>query len=78
MSATIQAPIDMLECVANLHLPRNEDRKLQTLMDRNTNGDLNPEELKELAALAEWSEEISLLRAQAIVLLVDYRISNDG
>jgi len=69
MAATIQAPKEMMESVADLRLPANADRKLQSLMDRNNNGELNGEERDELAALAEWSESISLLRAQALHLL---------
>jgi hypothetical protein len=69
MPPTIAAPVDMLESVARLRLPVNADRQLQRLMDRNTNGQLTAEERGELAALAEWSEEISLLRARALRLL---------
>ena len=69
MPPTIAAPVDMLESVASLRLPANADRQLQRLMDRNTNGQLTVEERGELAALAEWSEEISLLRARALHLL---------
>lgn len=38
-------------------------------MDRNTEGLLQPAEKEELSALAALSEEISLLRAQALQLL---------
>ena len=38
-------------------------------MDRNNEGLLLPSEKEELAAFAEWSEEISVLRAEAIQLL---------
>ena len=69
MSSTVQAPLEMMEAVANLRLPVNADRQLQRLMDRNTNGELNAEERKDLAALAKWSEEISLLRARALHVL---------
>jgi hypothetical protein len=69
MPPNIAAPVEMLESVASLHLPANADRQLQRLMDRNTNGQLIIEERGELAALAEWSEDISLLRARALRLL---------
>lgn len=42
---------------------------MQTLMDRNNDGVLTSAERKELAALVEWSENVSLLRAQALHLL---------
>jgi hypothetical protein len=38
-------------------------------MDRNTNGELTPEEEEELEALVELSETIALVRAQALRLL---------
>jgi tRNA U34 5-carboxymethylaminomethyl modifying enzyme MnmG/GidA len=64
MSATIQAPLDMMESVAGFRLPERADRQLQRLMDRNTNGELSDEEREELAALVELSERISLLCAR--------------
>ena len=45
------------------------DARLQSLMDRNTSGQLSPTEREELEALAELSETISLVRAQALKLL---------
>ena len=36
MSAVIEAPIEMVEAVAGLHLPPRADQRLQDLMDRNT------------------------------------------
>jgi hypothetical protein len=44
MSAVIEAPVEMVEAVADLRLPPKADRRLQELMDRNTNGALTPEE----------------------------------
>jgi hypothetical protein len=38
-------------------------------MDRNTNGLLVPEEREELADLVDWSEHISLIRAESLRLL---------
>jgi hypothetical protein len=38
-------------------------------MDRNTEGTLSPDEKDELEALVELSERISLIRADALVLL---------
>ena len=40
MSAVIEAPLEMVEAVADLRLPPKADRRLQDLMDRNTNGGL--------------------------------------
>jgi hypothetical protein len=69
MAAVIQAPIDMIESVASLHFPPKADRLLQELMDRNTNGELTPNEREELASLVELSETMALIRAQALHLL---------
>ncbi len=69
MAAVIQAPIDMIESVASLHFPPKADRLLQTLMDRNNNGELSPHEREELASLVELSETMALVRARALHLL---------
>ena len=69
MTATVQAPAAWVESIGDFRLPPQTDRHLQNLMDRNTEGLLQPAEQEELAALAALSEEISLLRAQALQLL---------
>jgi hypothetical protein len=69
MSATIEAPASLIESIGDFRLPPQTDRQLQNLMDRNTEGLLQPVEKEELAALAALTEEISLLRAQALQLL---------
>jgi hypothetical protein len=68
MSA-IQTPVEFVEAIADLRLPPEEDRRLQELMDRNTNGLLTEAERADLAALVEWSEQIALVRARALQLL---------
>jgi hypothetical protein len=55
----------MVELMAQLRFPLKTDRRLQTLMDRNNEGLLTPDERDELEALVEQSESISLVRAQA-------------
>jgi hypothetical protein len=69
MSATIDAPVELMEAIAHLRLPTRADRQLQDLMDANNNGALTDSERDELAELVEWSESISLLRARALHLL---------
>jgi hypothetical protein len=69
MNAVVEAPIEMVEAVAALRLPPRGDRRLQILMDRNTNGTLTPEQKEELEALVELSETIGLVRAQALRVL---------
>jgi len=60
--------IEMVEAVADLHLPPRADQRLQDLMDRNNNG-ATPEEREQLEALVELGEAIAIVRAQALHLL---------
>ncbi len=69
MISTIPAPEAWIRSIGDLRLPPETDRRLQELMDRNTDGLLQLEQKQELAALAAWSQEVSLLRAQALQLL---------
>ena len=69
MSSVIAAPVDWVESVGNLRLPPKADRRLQDLMDRNNEGLLTASEGEELAALAELSEQLSLVRAEALHVL---------
>ena len=65
----MQDPRELAEAVVALRLAPKADQRLQQLMHRNTNGLLTPAEREELEALAEMSENISLLRAKALVYL---------
>jgi hypothetical protein len=69
MPATIAAPASWIESIGDFRLPPQTDKQLQSLMNRNNEGLLQPAEKEELAALAALGEEISLLRAQALQLL---------
>ena len=69
MSTVIEAPREMVEAVANLRLPLKTDQRLQSLMDRNTNGGLTSEEQNDLESLVELSETIAIVRAQALHVL---------
>jgi hypothetical protein len=68
MNAMVQAPLELVEEIAALQLPFSTDNYLQELMDRNTNGELTPDEKKKLEALADLSETISLFRAKALLV----------
>ena len=48
--AMISAPIDWVESVSELRLPAKTDRRLQELMDRNTEGQLTYRR----RALTDW------------------------
>ncbi len=69
MISKIPVPEAWIRSIGDLRLPPELDRRLQELMDRNNDGLLQPAQKQELAALAAWSEEISLLRAEALQLL---------
>ena len=69
MSSTIAAPVNWVESVGNLHFPSKADRCLQELMDRNNEGLLEESEREELEALVELSEQLSLVRGEALKIL---------
>jgi hypothetical protein len=69
VNAIIPAPEAWVRSVCDLRLPPQADQHLQDLMDRNNEGLLQQAEKDELTALAAWSEEVSLLRAEALHLL---------
>jgi hypothetical protein len=67
--STIDAPLEWVEDVGKLRLPPRTDRRLQELMDRNNEGLLTEAERADLESLAELSERLSLVRAEALHLL---------
>jgi hypothetical protein len=69
VSSTIAAPVEWVETVGNLRFPSKADHRLQELMDRNNEGLLRGSEREELEALAELSEQLSLVRAEALQIL---------
>ena len=69
MDATVDAPLQWVESITMLCLPEQADRRLQELMDGNNEGKLTAQERADLAALAELSEHLSLVRAEALHLL---------
>jgi hypothetical protein len=58
-----------VETIGELRLPTKTDARLQLLMDRDNEGQLFSLEREELAALVELSEQLSLVRAEALQLL---------
>jgi hypothetical protein len=69
MGATVVAPVEWIELVSDLRLPNRANERLQHLMDRNTEGLLTESERAEMETLVELSEQLSLVRAQALRLL---------
>ncbi len=69
MNTTIDAPVEWVETIGQLRLPSKADCRLQQLMDRNNEGELAAGEREELESLVELSERLSLVRAEALLLL---------
>lgn len=69
MDSTVDAPLEWVESITMLRLPERADKRLQELMDRNSEGRLTELERADLAALAELSERLALVRAEALHLL---------
>ncbi len=69
MNSTVAAPVDWVKAVGNLHFPSKADHRLQELMDRHNEGLLQEYEKEELEALVELSEQLSLVRAEALQIL---------
>ena len=69
MDSTIDAPLEWVESITMLRLPAHADQRLQDLMQRNNEGKLTEQERADLEALAELSERLSLVRAEALHLL---------
>jgi hypothetical protein len=69
VNSTIAAPVDWIEAVGKLRFPSKADHRLQELMDRNNEGLLQDGEREQLEALAELSEEMSLVRGEALQIL---------
>ena len=55
--------------VGELKLPAKADQRLPKLMDRNNEGQLTEVERLDLEYLVELSEQLSLVRAEALHLL---------
>jgi hypothetical protein len=69
MSTIVPVPLELVEAVAALRFPPKADRRLQALMNRNTEGSLTQAEREELESWVELSEIIALVRAQALNVL---------
>jgi hypothetical protein len=69
VNSTIAAPVEWIKAVGNLRFPAKADHRLQDLMDRNNEGRLQDPEREELEALVELSEQMSLVRAEALQIL---------
>jgi hypothetical protein len=69
LNSTIAVPVDWVEAVGNLRFPSKADHHLQGLMDGNNEGLLRESQREELEALVELSEQMSLVRAEALQIL---------
>jgi len=69
MGTTVDASMQWVESITVLRLPEQADQRLHVLMDHNNEVLLSEQERADLAALAELSERLSLVRAEALQLL---------
>lgn len=69
MDTVIAAPVEWIKSVGNLRFPQKADHRVQELMDRNNEGLLSAAEREELEAWVELSEDLSLVRAEALEIL---------
>ena len=69
MDAIPEPVMRFLEQLADMRFTPEADARIQDLMDRNNEGELTPSEHQELASLASLSEQMSLVRARALVFL---------
>ncbi len=69
ITTMLDIPRDLVQSFADVRLPSKTDSRLQSLMDRNTERQLTPQEREDLESLVELSEILSLLRARAMQVL---------
>ena len=69
MMDDIKKLAELMERISEMHLSAESDQRLQELMARNNEGQLDIVERAELEALVEWSETLSLARAKALQCL---------
>ena len=69
MPTSVSVPKSWVASVGRLALPKRTQRRMQALMDGNNEGRLTQSERLELATLVEWSEKVSLIRADALEFL---------
>lgn len=60
---------EQLEDIAEFTFPSSVQARFTRLMEKNTEGDLAPDEQEELRALVELNELVSILKGQARLLL---------
>jgi hypothetical protein len=53
MSTVVEAPLELVEAMADMRCPAKIDAKMQLLMGRNANGQLTPNEREDLESLVE-------------------------
>ena len=69
MMDDIPVPKSFLEEIVAMKFPEETDERLQHLMDKNNEGELNEIERTEFKAYVRISELMSLLKARAYLLL---------
>jgi hypothetical protein len=65
----VPTPKDFLEYLADMKFSPDANARIQDLMDRNNDGLLSSQEREVLATLASLSQDMSIVRARALMLL---------
>ena len=65
----VPTPKDFLEYLADMRFSPEANARIQDLMDRNNEGLLSPQEREVLATLASLSQDMSIVRSRALMLL---------
>lgn len=68
MTTFVEAPLQWVEWLSDLKFPAQTDQRLQELMERHNEGDLTEGEKAELQSLVQLSEQLSLVRSEALHL----------
>jgi hypothetical protein len=75
MGDEIRIPRELMEELAGLRFPAKTDKRIHDLMNRNNDGRLSQSEREELESLVEMSETMSLMRAKALRVLGQTRLT---
>ncbi len=73
MASTIEIPTKFLKEMADFQFPPSAQERLNQLMDKNNEGELNEPERAELSSLVELNERVTLLKSQAKLFLRQIR-----
>ncbi|MBA3867961.1 MAG: hypothetical protein H0X30_02295 [Anaerolineae bacterium] len=71
LNALVNLSIDALWTIAREQMPRDQQNRMQILMDGNSKGSLSKAEFSELEKLVEQGQRVMLRKAKAATLLTE-------